>query len=265
MGDLPLMATRAVATGATIESSTGAASSRGRHATMRLARLSLLLSLLCAPGAAAWGAGLMACGGRGQPEGAGRRQQQQRRQQMPLMMAGRGRGRGRYGQQAPVRDTTPINGAIPFDEMRVMLDAGGGMDEMLGVMTKDEALAAARERELDLVLVAGKSDPPVVKIVSYDKFRFVREKKRKEQQKAASRGKSELKELKMSYKIGDHDYEVRKKQALKFLNAGDKVKFSMLFRGREVTHADVGRTIMLRMANELEELGALDSPPRGAR
>merc|ERR1719231_1358778 len=106
-----------------------------------------------------------------------------------------------------------------------MVDTGDGNDEMLGIMTKDEALAAARERELDLVLIADKSDPPVVKIVSYDKFRFSKEKKRKEQQKAASRGKSELKELKMSYKIGEHDYGVRKKQAVKFLKAGHKVKF----------------------------------------
>jgi len=178
------------------------------------------------------------------------------------MLAGRGRGRGR-GYAAPVvKDTTPINGAIPYDEMRVMVDAGGGTDEMLGVMSKDDALAQARERDLDLVLIADKSSPVVVKIVSYDKFRFAKEKKRKEQQKAAARGKSELKELKMSYKIGDHDYGVRKKQATKFLSSGDKVKFSMLFRGREVTHADVGKEIMLRMAGELEELGVLDSPPK---
>jgi len=178
------------------------------------------------------------------------------------MLAGRGRGRGR-GYAAPVvKDTTPINGAIPYDEMRVMVDAGGGTDDMLGVMSKDDALVQARERDLDLVLIADKSSPVVVKIVSYDKFRFAKEKKRKEQQKAAARGKSELKELKMSYKIGDHDYGVRKKQATKFLSSGDKVKFSMLFRGREVTHADVGKEIMLRMAGELEELGVLDSPPK---
>lgn len=179
-----------------------------------------------------------------------------------MMLAGRGGGRGRGRNIQPTKDTTPINGAIPYDNLRVMLDLGGGNDEMLGIMSKDDALEAARERELDLVLIADKSDPPVVKIVSYDKFRFAREKKRKEQQKAASRGKSELKELKMSYKIGDHDYAVRRKQATKFLKSGDKVKFSMLFRGREVTHADVGKEIMLRMASELEELGALDSPPK---
>merc|ERR1719409_2153741 len=143
-----------------------------------------------------------------------------------------------------------------------MIDAGDGSDEMLGIMSKADALAAAEERELDLVLIAAKSDPPVVKIVSYDKFRFAKEKKRKEQQKAANKGKSELKELKLSYKIGDHDFGVRKKNAIKFLSSGDKVKFSMLFRGREVTHSEVGKEIMLRMAGELEELGALDSPPK---
>jgi len=177
----------------------------------------------------------------------------------PVMMAGRGRGNR---QPPPPRDTTPINEKIDFETMRVMVDIGGGNDEMLGIMSRDEALAAAQERELDLVLIADKSDPPVVKIVSYDKFRFAKEKKRKEQQKAAARGKSELKELKMTYKIGEHDYSVRQKQAIKFLSAGDKVKFSMLFRGREVTHADVGQKIMLRMAGDLEELGVLDSPPK---
>jgi len=97
--------------------------------------------------------------------------------------------------------------------------------------------------------------------VSYDKYRFAKEKKKKEQSKAASKGQ-ELKELKMSYKIGEHDYEVRKKQALNFLGKGDKVKFSMLFRGREVTHADVGKEIMLRMAESLDDIGQLDGAPK---
>jgi len=231
---------------------------------------SLLLIVLLPLSCDAWGACVRRSVAAGQQQLHQQWQQQQQQRQprhaaraaAATMMAGRGRGRGRGPPQPVFKDTTPINGAIPYDEMRVMVDAGGGKDELLGIMNKDEALAEARERELDLVLIAGKSDPPVVKIVSYDKFRFAKEKKRKEQQKAASRGKSELKELKMSYKIGDHDYGVRKKQAVRFLTAGDKVKFSMLFRGREVTHADVGKEIMLRMAGELEELGLLDSPPK---
>ena len=236
--------------------------------------LTLTLLLLLCDGGSAWStpiapghvARCVAAGAGAVRQQKGRQQQQQQQQRRApraVMMVGRGRGRGRGYMPEPVKDTTPINGAIPFESMRVMVDAGAGNDEMLGIMSKDEALSAARERDLDLVLIAGKSDPPVVKIVSYDKFRFAKEKKRKEQQKAAARGKSELKELKMSYKIGDHDYGVRKKQAVKFLSGGDKVKFSMLFRGREVTHADVGKEIMLRMAGELEELGVLDSPPRG--
>ena len=227
--------------------------------------VSLSIALLLCDGAGAWSASAIGRTGAAAAScryAAGAEQQPPRVSTLMMIGRGRGRGRGRGYVPEPQKDTTPINGAIPFDEMRVMIDIGGGADEMLGVMSKDEALAAARERELDLVLIAGKSDPPVVKVVSYDKFRFAKEKKRKEQQKAAARGQSELKELKMSYKIGDHDYGVRKKQASKFLSSGDKVKFSMLFRGREVTHADVGREIMLRMANELEDLGILDSPPK---
>jgi len=170
--------------------------------------------------------------------------------------------RGGYRQPPPPKDTTVRNEGITQETLRVMIDVGGGADEMLGVLSREEALAAAAERELDLVMVSDKSDPPVCKIVSYDKYRFAKEKKRKEQMKAASRGKSELKELKMSYKIGEHDYDVRKKRAIKFLSAGDKVKFSMLFKGREVTHADVGRQVMLKMAGELEDVGVLDAAPK---
>jgi len=171
--------------------------------------------------------------------------------------------RGRRPQRPPPRpkDNTPINEAIEYDEMRVMVDNPGAADEMLGVMNKADAIEAARERELDLVLVAGKSDPPVCKIVSYDKYRYMKEKKLKEQKKAASNGQ-ELKELKMSYKIGTHDYDVRRKAAIKFLEQGNKVKFSMLFRGREVVHADVGKGVMLKMAESLEEIGIIDSQPR---
>jgi len=184
------------------------------------------------------------------------------RQRTPAVQCMAPPRRGGYRQPPPPRDTTVRNEGITQETLRVMIDVGGGADEMLGVMSREEALAAAAERELDLVMVSDKSDPPVCKIVSYDKYRFAKEKKRKEQMKAASRGKSELKELKMSYKIGEHDYDVRKKRAVKFLSAGDKVKFSMLFKGREVTHADVGRQVMLKMASELEDVGVLDAAPK---
>eukprot|EP00966_Prymnesium_polylepis_P289739 6692385-Prymnesium_polylepis.1 len=117
-------------------------------------------------------------------------------------------GRRPRPQQRPPapKDNTPINEGIDFAEMRVVIDQPGEADEMLGVMTKAEALAKAKEMDLDLVLIVKKGDVPVCKIVSYDKYRYAKEKKKKEQKAAASKGQ-ELKELKMSYKIGEHDYE----------------------------------------------------------
>jgi len=109
-------------------------------------------------------------------------------------------------------------------------------------------------------LIADKSDPPICKIVSYDKFRFNKEKKKKEQAKAVKG--QELKELKMSYKIGAHDYDVRKRAAERFLAQGNKVKFSMQFRGREIVHSDVGKAIMEKMAVSLEDVGVVDASPR---
>merc|ERR1719498_328119 len=127
---------------------------------------------------------------------------------------------------------------IEAETMRVVVDVPGGSDELLGVMSKQEALGEARSRELDLVLIA-KGDPAVVKIVSYDKFRFAKEKKAKDQKKA-SKGK----ELKVSYKICDHDFDVRKRNAQKFLSQGNKIKFSIQFKGREIMHSDVGLKVM---------------------
>jgi translation initiation factor IF-3 len=96
----------------------------------------------------------------------------------------------------------------------------------------------------------------------HTKYRFAKEKKKKEQLKISRSNSQELKELKMSYKIGGHDYDVRKRQAERFLEQGNKVKFSMLFRGREVTHASVGKEIMQKMAADLEDMGNLDAAPK---
>merc|ERR1719183_1139912 len=175
---------------------------------------------------------------------------------------GRGRGRGRGWQPPPKKDTTPINEDIAFEEMRVLVDVPGDSDELLGVMSKADAIEAARSRELDLVLIAAKSDPPVCKIVSYDKFRFNKEKKQKDLKKA-TKGQ-ELKELKLSYKIGDHDFQVRERAAVKFLGQGHKIKFSIQFKGREIMHSDVGLAVMKRMETNLVDsgIGVVDSPAK---
>ena len=168
--------------------------------------------------------------------------------------------KNKYNKQLkPNKDTTPINQDIDATQMRVVIDNPGGADTMLGVMDKKAALGEAENRQLDLVLIA-KGDIPVCKIVSYDKFRFNKEKKKKEQQKAV-RGQ-ELKELKMSYKIGQHDFDVRLRAAERFLTSGDKVKFSIQFKGREIAHADVAQEVMERMRDALVEKGTVDAPPR---
>lgn len=149
-----------------------------------------------------------------------------------------------------------------FAEVRVLVDMPGESDELLGVMSKEDAIEAARSRELDLVLIAEKSEPPVCTIVSYDKWRFNREKGQKKQKKA-TKGQ-ELKELKLSYKIGDHDFQVRERAAVKFLGQGHKIKFSIQFKGREIMHSDVGLAVMKRMETNLVDsgIGVVDSPAK---
>jgi len=150
---------------------------------------------------------------------------------------------------------------IDFEEMRVMVHNPGEADEPLGVMSKADALAEAEKRGQDLVLVTTKGGVPVCKIISFDKYRYDKEKKAKELKRAASTGQK-LKELKMSYRIGSQDFEVRKKAAVRFLQQGDRVKFSMLFKGREIVFAEKGREVMHDMATALEDVGVLEGRPK---
>lgn len=151
-----------------------------------------------------------------------------------------------------------INELIKAESLRVLGDEGE-----VGILSREEALAAAEDAGVDLVLVAANSDPPVAKLVSYDKYRYEKEKRKKEQLKASREGSSKLKEVKVSYKIGEHDYGVMRRRAEKFLSSGDKVKVSMLFRGREIAIAkDEGRDLLLRMADDLSDVGVMDAVPK---
>jgi translation initiation factor IF-3 len=171
---------------------------------------------------------------------------------------GGGGGVRRGGRQDPRKfDTTPkgppMNAAITFPSVRVVASSPDGKDEMLGVLTRDEALAIAAERVClplctahttsghfltlfhlnqgqDLVLVSPDAVPPVCKIINYDKLRYEMEKKEKLKRK--NQKTMDLKEVKLSYKIDVHDYEVRKRAAVKFLVKGDKVKATIRFKGR---------------------------------
>jgi len=165
-------------------------------------------------------------------------------------------------RRAPVKEKKPpMNGEIAPGDLRVTTPNAKGKDEALGVMSRDEALAKAKEMGgLDLILVNPNSDPPVCKIVDYSKYRYMKEKKAKEVKKNSKA--TEVKEVKMSYKIDVHDYEVRKKNALKFLKQGNRVKCSVMFRGREVQHDKLGYELLDKLAGEMDEICTREGRPK---
>ncbi len=154
------------------------------------------------------------------------------------------------------RDLPKINNNIRFPQVRVI----GTEGEQLGILDTRDANRMAEEQELDLVLVSETSDPPVCRIMDYGKFKFEQEKKaraiRKKQHTA------DIKEVKMRYKIDEHDYQVRVSQAKRFLNAGDKVKATINFRGREAQHVHLGQELLERMAQDLAEMAEIQQKPK---
>ena len=155
--------------------------------------------------------------------------------------------RPRFDRRAPERELPNINERISYSDLRVV-DSDG---TQLGVISREAALEVAKDRELDLVLVSEKATPPVCRIMNYGKFKFEQEKKAKEAKKKSHQ--TEVKEVKMRYKIDEHDYQVRISQATRFLKAGDKVKCTVIFRGREIQHTALAETLLRRMAKDLEE------------
>jgi translation initiation factor IF-3 len=129
----------------------------------------------------------------------------------------------------------------------------------LGIVQLREALAIAEERGLDLMEVAPNAVPPVCRIVDYGKFRYEQTKKDREARK--NQKQAELKEVRLKPKTDDHDLEVKAKQARKFLLAGDKVKFTVRFRGREIFHPDIGREMLEQMAEDLRDVATVEQRP----
>ncbi len=154
------------------------------------------------------------------------------------------------------RDLPQINERIRFPKIRV-IDTDGGQ---LGILTPQEALRLAEQKELDLVLVSDKADPPVCRIMDYGKFKFEQEKKAREVKK--KQHTAEVKEVKMRYKIEEHDYQVRINQAQRFLKDGDKVKATIMFRGREIQHTDLAEELLKRMATDLQEVAEVQQAPK---
>jgi translation initiation factor IF-3 len=151
---------------------------------------------------------------------------------------------------------TRVNERIRIREVRLIDDAG----EQVGIIATRDALEMARERGLDLVEVAPNAIPPVCRLMDYGKFRY--EQSRKERESRRNQHVIELKEVRIRPKIDDHDLETKGRQAAKFLDAGDKVKLTVLFRGREMAHPDIGKGLLDQLADMLRSHGTIESTPR---
>nr|YP_009510610.1 translation initiation factor 3 [Gracilaria ferox]AXI96283.1 translation initiation factor 3 [Gracilaria ferox]UAD85767.1 translation initiation factor 3 [Gracilaria ferox] len=147
-----------------------------------------------------------------------------------------------------------INAQIKYNQVR-LIDVSGSQ---LGIYSSSEALNMAFNVGLDLVLISEKSNPPVCRIIDYGKYKFAQEKKAKEARK--KQHNVTIKEVKMRYKIDVHDYNVRINQALRFLQAGDKVKANVIFRGREIQHTKLAIELLNKMAKDLSHIAEIQQP-----
>ncbi len=136
--------------------------------------------------------------------------------------------------------------------MRV-IDPNG---EQIGVMSLQDALQKAKDQGLDLIEVAPQANPPVCKIVDYGKYKYRQEKKERKQQKS-----QQLKEMRLTSRIDDHDFETKIKHIKRFLKGEDRVRVTMIFRGREIVHMDRGRQMLERLKEEVQDVGRVESGP----
>jgi translation initiation factor IF-3 len=161
----------------------------------------------------------------------------------------------RFDRRPPERDTTRINERIRVPEVRVIGEDG----KQIGVMRTDEALRYAQERDLDLVEVAPDARPPVTRILDYSKYKYEQAQK----QKAARKHQQQItiREIKFRPKIAQNDYDTKKGHVIRFLKRKDKVKITIMFRGREVTHPERGQQLLERLAEELQDLAVVEQRP----
>jgi translation initiation factor IF-3 len=161
----------------------------------------------------------------------------------------------RFDRRPPERDTTRINDRIRVPEVRLIGDDG----QQIGVVKRDEALSYARERDLDLVEIAPEAKPPVCRVLDYSKYKYEQEQKRKQARKHQQQ--VTVREMKLRPKIATHDYETKKGHVLRFLKQNDKVKVTIMFRGREQAHPERGEALLRKLADELSEFGAIEQEP----
>ena len=155
----------------------------------------------------------------------------------------------------PVVHTERINDQIRVPNVRLVGEDG----EQIGIKSTDEAREYAYSRNLDLVEVAAQADPPVARVMDYGKYRYEQEQKAKLARKHQSQ--INVKEIKLRPKIGIHDYETKKGHVVRFLNTRAKVKVTIMFRGRENLHPERGRDLLMRLSEDVKEIGQIEQPP----
>jgi translation initiation factor IF-3 len=161
----------------------------------------------------------------------------------------------RFDRRPPERDTTRTNERIRVPEVRLIDDEGN----QVGVLKTADALAFAQERDLDLVEVAPEARPPVCRVLDYSKYKYEQAQKQKQARKHQQQ--ITVREIKFRPKIAEHDYDTKKHHVERFLRHKDKVKVTIMFRGREVTHPERGTVILDRLAEELAEVGVVEQRP----
>ena len=155
-----------------------------------------------------------------------------------------------------IKQELPINGEIKAKEVQLIGDKG----EKIGIVSLNEALEKAEEKNLDLVLVAPNVNPPVCKIMNYGKYKFEQAKKEKE---AKKKQKSiEVKEIRVTPNIEEHDFSFKSKNAKKFIQEGNKVKITVRFRGREVNNSKAGELVLNKFIEDMKEIAVVEKPPK---
>jgi translation initiation factor IF-3 len=161
----------------------------------------------------------------------------------------------RFDRRPPERDHTRINERIRVAEVRLVDENG----DQLGVKKTDEALAYAQEQDLDLVEVAPEARPPVCKVLDYSKYKYELEQKAKAARKHQTQ--VNVREIKLRPKIAVHDYETKKGHVERFLKQNDKVKVTIMFRGRENAHPERGKMLLERLFDDLGDLAVVEQEP----
>ena len=162
----------------------------------------------------------------------------------------------RFDRQPPERDPTRINERIRVAEVRLIDEDGS----QIGVIKTDDALRMAQERDLDLVEVAPDSRPPVARLLDYSKYKYEQEQKAKAARKHQQQ--INVREIKLRPKIATNDYETKKNHVVRVLKGDDRVKVTIMFRGREQTHPERGEALLMRLAEDVAELGTIEQRPQ---